>query len=120
MPASPTPPLDAKVAKGLRGAGDGTTGDGALSDAASTTVPVREGSEDEFADDAFEDPKTFEESFEWWDTLEMDEVLRLDASTTAFVPKGVGHVVASLKGSIATYIEALKAQRQETVEVWGW
>ena len=57
---------------------------------------------------------------EWWDTVSWKEVLGLQAPTTAFVPDGVRHAVATLKWQLCEHISRAKVVNCVEDECRGW
>ena len=76
-------------------------------------------SEDDFLDEGEEDAPFGGEhviDLTFWNTIPLDAILALECTTAGFVPEGVEHAVATLKGQLARQIQQRKRARDEE---WG-
>ena len=56
----------------------------------------------------------------WWKSAPFDSVLSLECVTAGYVPEGVEHAVATLKGQLADHICSRKAAADKEGELLGW
>ena len=87
-----------------------------------TTVVEMSGEGDTPIDDDEEGKRAMEGLFSmiWWGDMEFKDILRITASTTALIPKGLEHAVAAWKSRVCEYIESARSGGSAQRETWGW
>lgn len=56
----------------------------------------------------------------WWKNVPLDSILALECVTAGFVPEGVEHAVATLKGQLGAHIRERKRANDTEGETQGW
>ena len=80
-------------------------------------------SEDEHLDGWEEDMSVgddFAMGLGWWKDVPWDTILALECNTSSFVPDGVEHAVATLKGEMGDYIRSRERAGDVEAEELGW
>ena len=57
---------------------------------------------------------------DWWDLVPWSDILCLGLATTALIPKGIEHAVATWKATLCYHIEAAREEGNEADEIRGW